>query len=293
MAGLLCCLVALSGCTPTENQVPSTPTPSSIPTVEASELIQTAEVFHDCLSAAELPVSLVENHDGHLAVVQFTGDHWLMIRSPEGGTLHWSDKYGSEDDPQARATAQEFFSHGDSPGLMLDGIDYTVAYTVCLERSGYDSKAAWGSTSKDSLLLSKKVEANNLWAECARNHGWPMVEDSAIPEDPDWDDWPMVYLPVTITEKELKKLLNSCPNFDPTHQDALNQWWHTDYSGGYPPEYLPDPSIDFFLPSLQGVAEDAQPTKEEQDALDKIGNLYAILGEKAAQYWQDRIDLGG
>jgi hypothetical protein len=285
-------VVFLSACVPDEVETTVSPT-AIVPTVSADDLVLTAEIFHDCLSEAELPVALVNNHDGHPAVVQFTGDHWLMVRSPEGGTLRWSETHGSEDDPVAWAAAQEFFSHGNSPGLMLDGVDYTVAYTICLERSGYDSHAAWGTLSMDSFLVLKQVEANNLWADCARNHGWPMVEDSEAVEDPDVKDWPMVSLPVTITEKELRSLLGSCPNFDPQSQEALNQWWHTDSSGGYPDDYLPDPSVDFFIPSLKGsTKQNAVPTPEEQEALDNITNLYTILNEKSAQYWQTRIDIG-
>jgi hypothetical protein len=267
---------------------------TSTPTYSAEDLILAAKTFHECLNQAGLPVTLVENHDGHMAVVQFTGDHWLMVRSPEGGTLRWSETHGSENDPQAWQAAQEFFSLNNIPGLMIDGVDHSVAYTICLERSGYDSRAAWGTTSMDAFLLLKQVEANNAWARCARSHGWPMVEDSVLPEDSDPNGWPMVYLPVTMTAAELRSLLDQCPNFDPDNQENLNQWWHTDSSGGFPPDYLPDPSVDFFIPSTHGSTDpDAEPNAQESAALENLGALYSILNEKSLEYWQDRIDTGG
>jgi hypothetical protein len=146
----------------------------------------------------------------------------------------------------------------------------------------------------DSYLLIKQVEANNRWVKCARNNGWPMIEDSHLPEEADSSEWPMAYLPITITSSELRSLLGSCPNFDPAQQDALDQWWHTDSNGGFPPDYLPDPSIDFYVPSLKDSPDlDVEPTDEEQQALDNIGDLYTVIKESSAQYWQDRIKSDG
>ena len=263
-------------------------TPSSSPTPGYLEAI--ARVYYDCMVAAGLPVELVENHEGELAVVQFTGDHWLMVRSPEGGNVRWSDKYGSEDDPRVRAAAEEFFSMGSEPGLMIDGVDYSFVYARCLQKSGYDQKAAWGTTGMDSTMVSRQVDSNNLWAECARNNGWPMIENSVIPEATDGNDWPTVLIPVTITTDQLRHLLVSCPNFDPERQKYIDQWWHDNPGREYPADYVPDPSLDFYLPSrLDNPGSTEDPTPEEQMALDNLSSLYEVLYEKLNEYWAQQM----
>jgi hypothetical protein len=280
-------LALVSGCTP-DVEVDE-PEPSET-TMGADQLIAAAQSFYDCMSGAGLPVELVENHDGYESVVQFTGDLWLMIRSPEGGTLRWPSNDEREHDPEALAMAQAFFDDSMVPGLMIDGVDHSMVYTRCLERSGYNQHAAWGSTNMDFDLVSRQIESNNAWAGCARSNGWPMIQDSQASIDPDESDWPTVLIPVTITAEELRTLVEACPTFNPEQQEYLSQWWHIETTGQYPPDYMPDPSLDFVVPSLQySTNPEDEPTAEEAAALENISALYGVLYEKKNEYWANKV----
>jgi len=238
-----------------------------------------------------MPVEMIKNSQGELAIVQFTGDHWLMVRSPEGGSVRWSDTYGREDDPLVREAAEEFFSRNTIPALMIDGVDFTTTYSRCLETSGYDWEAAWGTVNMDVDLLSRQIDANNMWAGCARAHGFPEIEDCSVPLGSDESDWPAVLVPVTISPPQLRQLLNVCPSFDAQRQEFMATWWQANPTGGYPVDYLPNPNLDFFLPSLAGSNDpNKEPTDQEKVALENIDALYKILYEDMTNYWAGKAN---
>ena len=287
--GVLGVLMAIAGCTGDGEEVPTSTVPNqNLPTETTSaDITEIAQSFYDCMKAEGLPVELVKNNDGELGVVEFSGDHWIMTLSPEGGDVRWSTTH-PENDPVSRQQAQTFFDESVVPGLMIDGEDYSTVFSQCLERSGYDDHQAWGSTHMDTTAIENQVLANNTWAGCARDDGWPMIKDSVLPTNPDWNDWPMVLIPLTISVEELSTLLDACPSFDPAKQDYINDWWNTQSTGHLPPDFIPDPVLDFYTPSTENNP-DTTPNAEEQAGAANLPALYEVLNEKSSEYWERKI----
>jgi len=272
---------------------PSNATNTTSQSAPPDQLASVAKTYFNCMTEANLPVELVANGDGDMAIVRFTGDHWLMVRSPEAGSLRWSQAQGPATDPAVLKMVKDFFAQGNQPGLMIDGVDYSPIYLHCLQVSGYDEEAAYGTINMDAELVARQVDANNRWAACARKNGWPMIEDSAIPAADD-SDWPATLIPVTIGIPKLKALLKACPNFDPAEQAFMDNWWKTNPSGGYPVDYMPDPILDFYLPSHRDNPNStADPTAEEQAALENLSNLRSVLTAASDAYWQTHVPSGG
>jgi len=85
---------------------------------------------------------------------------------------------------------------------------------------------------------------------------------------------PVVFLPVTITEDQLRPLLEACPNFDPDHA-AWRQQWEKDNptATSYPHNWESDPSITFDVMSV-----------EDRSDADRLTQLNDILNEKMNEY---------
>ena len=271
-AGVLAVVAGLSGCTSDSHDLPSlegtlTPTPSA-------NLEAIAKTYYDCMTDAGISVDLEPNGTGQLAVVHFTKYSFAMWRESEDSEMA---AYTSDQDPAAVQKAEhDFFSKPyTGPALMIDGIDHSEEYAKCLSQSGYTEQAAQGPPAqRDPALAEQQMASNNKWAACARENGWPDVKDSVMPDedDPIWS--PVVYLPVTITEDQLRQLLEVCPNFDPD-QAALKQQWYKDNptATSNPDNWTPDPSITFDITSV-----------EDRSDADHLTRLNDILNEQMNEY---------
>ena len=262
-------LVLLTGCTTDNHDLP-TLGGSRGPVLSALESV--AKTYYDCMRDADLPVELGPNGQGELAIVNFSGSHSVLLRDGNGVGYASIDK----EDPAFQQQMDTFFIE-EGVGLVIDGVDHSTVYAQCLEKSGYDEQAAWGSSPMmDQAQLAKQVEANNRWTSCARDHGWPAIKDSTMPTDP--NQWPNVLLTPTITEEQLRALLTACPNFDPVQQQRIADWWSDPMATGYPDDYLPDPSISFDIDYTQTM----DPNTER---------LFTVLYEQASAYY-DSLNEG-
>jgi hypothetical protein len=241
------------------------------------------------MSDAGIKVTLEKNGQGELSVVQFSMStySYILYRTPDGS----GGAMMSGDDPKSDDIMNDFFSSDSTdPALIIDGVDYSDAYTHCLKESGYDENLAWGNGGwgMDPEYTALQVEANNKWAACARENNWPAIKDSSMPVGDSKDDWPTVSLPTTITEDQLRTLLKACPNFDSDAQDMLEQWWQNPTATGYPPGWTPDPSISIEWPDSPGKDPESTMNPGEQAEMDRINRLYEILYEAQQAYWDNK-----
>ena len=281
--------IGLTGCTE-KHDLPTLggPTVSS-----GSGLEAIAKTYYDCMNDAGMPVQLIKNMQDQLAVVQFSGEHDVMWYSPEGGTGATSSKEDNAADQQAM---DEFFataSENAVPALVVDGVDHSDVFAQCLAESSYNDINAWGEYQQDPAEMQRQVDSNNKWAACARENGWPDIQDSSVPTDN--NTWPVIKLPSTITEDQLRQLVDACPNFDPAQEERLRQWWNDNPTAtGYPDDYLPSPTIDFDAPDwstaiVSTTDPDWKPNSADEADMQRIDNLYQILYDKAKEYY-DSMD---
>jgi hypothetical protein len=98
--------------------------------------------------------------------------------------------------------------------LIIGETDHTEAFSKCLKDSGY-TEPVWENDPAEELKQKERtLEATNEWIKCARDNGYPNLEDPAPAKADDWETSPMAILPGDITEGDLRTLLGNCPNFD-------------------------------------------------------------------------------
>lgn len=284
---LLIGVLGLGGCSSSEYDLP---TLGGKPRNKESDLEVAAKTYFDCMTDAGIEVELSTNGHGDLTIVNFSmHSGWILMRDANGGGMAMMGENAEID----QAAMDAFFSNPDAgPALMIDGVDYTEAYVRCIAESGYDEQAAWGDGvyRADPAEMERQVKANNDWAACARDHGFPSIKDSTMPTKMDGSEWPAVTLPGTITEDQLRTLLDACPNFDPKMEDRRNSWWEENPgASAYPDDLLPDPSINFDFAEIPGSDDkNWTPSPEEQIILDRMSKLYEVLYEKMNEYWEGR-----
>ena len=246
-----------------------------------SALEQAARSYFDCMTAAGLPMELMPDSDGAMVMVQISFEHEYWLRDPDTGIM----QINSPADDDASRQAQDDFMNGTGPALIIDGIDHTDVYVACRDQSGYDWEEALSNMRPDPEMVAKQVESNNNWAACAREHGWPDIQDSVMPAV-NSQEYPQVVLPATITEDQLRQLLVACPNFDPGRMDQMAEWARSHpESRDYPPGWLPDPAIGFDDSTLP-ASVDESPGPEEQAAIDRFMRLQDILYEAQQAYFK-------
>jgi hypothetical protein len=148
--------------------------------------------------------------------------------------------------------AKDFLSNGPAPGLFYDGVDRSADYNRCLDESGYDEDAVMAyliDLETQSQNNTRQMRANNQWADCARDNGFPNIADTSLDVLGAFIGTGAVELPVSMTTEQLKQLLQACPLVDWSMRDRLNDWlfaqdWKVD-TADYPDWYIPDPMIGF------------------------------------------------
>lgn len=233
-------------------------------TNSTADLEATARAYSDCMSNAGIAVELQANTDGRLTQVMLDDvEWWYVVRLPSGRTIGgWDTDILIEQ----KALLTEADS-GDGPGLVIDGVDHTEQYLSCVAQSGYDEEAAMGSSAygqTDMAAVQRQVEANNQWAQCARQNGLPEIQDSAMSMTP------TLFIPYNMDPGQLQQLLEACPNFDPEQHAILDSW-----NSPYPPNYSPDPIITLDRTDLNGLS---------QTDINRMKLLYDALGARAAEY---------
>ena len=254
LLGVILCVAGLAGCT-TGHDLPTISGAPSASDTSTSYLEVTAETYYQCMTNAGITVDLMTNQAGQNNAVQFSNDYELVEWRDQNGEGHVR-RDGDNNDPDYQKRVDDYVSSiGDPYELILDGVNYSEAYKRCMTESGYDDDAAWKSFewTNDPEYMQSMVDVSNRWAQCARNNGWPDVQDISMPDD--LSVAVSVQLPWSITEDQLRQLLDVCPNTDDQDPDI-------------------PPSIDFAVPH---VAYDSNGMGKA--ILEKYNALYTILTE--------------
>jgi len=267
--------LTLSGCSSNSNL------PTMGGATGTDNLVKVAKAYFDCMTAAEIPVELVDNGQGAKTMVipSSSSGHEIWWRSPQGMSMSWA-----ADGQTPTGPAYEEFQNGTGAALFVDQIDKTDVMVKCLDSSGYNDQDAMGQVQINPEDAAKQVDANNKWAACAREHGWPDVQDSKMPTKTDGSDWPQIVLPNTITEEQLRQLIKDCPNFNVEQaQKMADQWKNDPNATGAPADYVPDPLVTVDYTSLDGLPEDQQ-----QAEMERLSRLQSILFEAQLEFYNSQ-----
>ncbi|MDR1450204.1 MAG: hypothetical protein LBI84_08415 [Propionibacteriaceae bacterium] len=291
-----------------------------------SDLEATAAAFYSCMRAAGLPVELCKDSQGRLTLVDFPAAADFMWARPDGqltaGEAYPAakmDAFFERVERLSQAAADEV-SSGSQPSdepaldfvatgfdyhLEVDGVDRTDVFRECLEATGYDQREVWRSLpfgGADPVWIQADVDAANKWAACARAHGVLGVKDAVRPltaEDPA----PMALLPISLTEAELRRLLEVCPVWT-SQQEAdslqVGQEQRRERPGVWgqaPPDVTVPPTIGFDYPGFDGRQEAPDwaqnpPGPEQIAQLNHLSDLDRTLHTIKMQQFYD-AGVGG
>ncbi len=293
VVGIIC--LGLTACTSQDPNLPSLGDTNTRPVSTGLEVVAQAQA--DCMSAAGIPAAVIDNPQGDPTRVVPSGDHVVMMYADGIGVSWNGNKVTGDVRPPTEDQKKSMMNLGTqgstNPFLIIDGIDHSEAFIACLNETGYSDIAAQSVMSQNRLdpaTIARQVEANNIWAACVRQNGWPEVEDSVMPLDLETVEWPVVRLPSTITETQLRQLLAACPNFDPEQMEKLQEYQRTESDPTrWPDDYLPEPSIQIDPPEgltvPNGQATTEPLTPEQQAALDDYYRLTSVPSNAARDYY--------
>jgi hypothetical protein len=158
--------------------------------------------------------------------------------------------------------------------LLIDGVDRTADLERCLEESGYTQPEYGLDPSEMAAMQRAQADATNEWVACARENGYPTLED-VTPTD---DGVLPVRLPFSTTEEAFRALLAVCPNWDRERAEAEADGTEL------PPDWVsaPAPDINFEEPER---SDDPAAEAANQDHWNR---LHDILWEEASNFWTER-----
>ena len=186
--------------------------------------------------------------------------------------------------------------------LIIGEVDHTEAFSKCLKESGYTDPVYESDPDEEKKQKELVLEATTEWIKCARDNGFPDLADPAPAKADDWQTYPTAILPGTITEAELRTLVDKCPNFDRERTEAMFEEMiklgpdatdeemsklYEDFA-----EEATDPSIGFDLPGWDGqpyegtaVTEDGEESADPE--YEKGSALSDVLWEKQGQFYEE------
>jgi len=259
------CLAGLAGCTSGHDLPTISGSPSPSVDLEA-----VAKAYYDCMTDAGIEMSISANSQGALTIVSFGGGHAVEWQSPDGGA-------GISMPSNAPAGPIDVDgSQGQEAYLTIDGMDHTEAYLQCLAESGYSDGATIVPVSFDPEQIEHALTITNKWASCARENGFPDIHDAvALPDN---SGLTSLHLPYSITEDQLRQLLDACPNFDPD-QPGVGTPSAESSAGFLLPQLL------FDSPPVTPIDSTTDP--ESQLAADHVNKLYEIWYEAINTYYEN------
>lgn len=275
----------MSGCS---DDGPGLPSLGGDETTRDSDLETTAKAFLDCMSDAGLPVELAADSSGALVRVAVGDGHVAAWQYQEKGIIGIAagdDGLGGQANEAVleQMIGTVFDAGSQSPKMMIDGIDHTDQFVGCVDQTGYDESLIDQLILMDPASVATQVQVNNQWAACARANGWPFIKDTFAPK-PGENTYPMVLLPETITESQLRQLLDACPNFDPEHLNATMQWYEEKPNATSRPDgYKPQPMIGFDAPGADSIGRSTL-SPQELAVMERLAPLFSILYEKQIEY---------
>ena len=281
--------------------------PQPTPSPAATDIDSAETTFVTCMSAWNLPITIWSPYMGTSSMGLSEVGHTAVWRDPYG-QINWmtsspgsdgGDMYsfgtgtsGADDELYAQELVIGKFHEG--PAMFIDGMDYSHQYTQCLDETGYAPGPAAQEGDRMPLpsqmewyafVVQAQVRANDLWARCARGQGWA-VPDSTSPTGDSFEA-PQTTIPSTMTEEQLRTLLDACPDFDPATIERLAAWMsvHADTSITYYPDYLPDPNIGIRIVGFDAAfPAEWMPPAQETALIRHVAVLRHILDEQRDEY---------
>jgi len=253
-ASIAAIALSLSACSSEEPTLPTIGGEKRTDNTLSTDLLSTAKAFHDCLTDAAIPAIYQGDTTGQPTIVTIDSNVKALGVDPQGNSF---SNEGTTDEEK-----NDFFKNRDMsiPVLEIDGINYTDAWSNCFTQTGYSFAAVMEgimSSPYGQDLFRLLVDSSNQWAACARNNGFPDTKDAVMPTESDMSEVPAALLAASITEPQLRELLNKCPHFNAEqqrHNDELIS--HVDASDPtkwlVPDGYIMIPSIGFDYPGFNG-----------------------------------------
>jgi len=257
------------------------PTSSPSPDSEEVRLQAIASTYLDCMNAANMPVMRQQDPKGYWTIVYFSMSGITLWRDLQGQS-GMIVAYSSDDYPEQ---VREFMYIPDPrPVLIINQQDYTDVYVNCLQESGYDQTAAsalWTGTDPEAQHWDDlRRQAGEQWISCARRNGWPTIPDLRT-------DSASAVIPSTMTQDQLRRLLNVCSNFNEVATRAQLDWSFSHPGVPYPEEVSPDPDITVELAGLDATYPPWwMSATEKRVVATRIAGLYDVLNEKIRDFFQ-------
>jgi hypothetical protein len=289
LAGML---AACSNDTPGLPSLSDSATPTRAVSFEA-----VAVALHDCLGDSGIETVYEENGEGRPVLISFPDSQWAFWVDAQGG----GGETEQVSDAEVSAAWDTYYEqHGGPeigqdgawpPFLLFDHADRSDDWSRCVGQTGYDSAAASATPDDGALTAAYRqlsLEASNEWARCARDNGFPETKDAHLPETEYGD--PVAFLPTSITEEQLRGLLEVCPHFDPEAEKRNDEIWA---AGDGASDRVPDgikaqPNVGFDYPGYNGEVNEVVPersvTMEDIELQRHLAALKAILDEAYVDY---------
>ncbi|MDR1078808.1 MAG: hypothetical protein LBL55_09160 [Propionibacteriaceae bacterium] len=285
----------LTACSGGASDLPAVGGPTALRSTGDLEGVATS--IYVCLHDQGFPVDYMMGPDGRSTLITFQDNSSVIWKTPDADLQFTGNVTEQEMQQQILALTKQGTEVPDDPDgwvvFVVDGQDRFDILTSCVEQSGYNEQTVFNSfdpapieEAYDRLML----EATNDWTWCAREHGYPSIRDATMPKDSTAAD-PIAVLPVTTDESELRDLLASCPNFNPTVEQDNDEIWMRVAQGELeanpvPPGLKSQPNIGFDYPGFNGDPENSEwPTgAEAEQIVDRLTKLMAILDEPVETY---------
>jgi hypothetical protein len=190
------------------------------------------------------------------------------------------------------------------PYLILGDRDFTEDFRTCLESSGFTSPRPVVDPAEELKAKHQALDATTRWVKCAREHGYPQLEDPPAPQADGYRTRPAALLPADIAEPQLRELLTACPAFDKDAHTAADaeldamygemlsqaeterRW--TEIVDRHPG--CIDPVIGFAAPGFDfgAVGDDPEGASViDEDAARHLERLVEVLGESSKEYQEE------
>ena len=252
--------------------------------------IEQARAMVKCLEEAGVQAELSEGGgdqaDVSLAVndssqYSFDGESW--------GTTYAATETSAEEDWQAKEAVwdqmrqpyQDADGSVKQPFLFIGEEDHTEAFVKCIDQTGFTPPQYQADPAEELKQKQIVAKANAEWTECARGNGLPGIKDPDPPKVDNWETYPTVVLPSTITEAQLRALLEACPSFDRKAQEEYDKQFE---SPGNDPAKIPDP------PAQPQISIDYPPDlnweNTDDPVLKRLTALEEILHAEQMDYWE-------
>jgi len=261
------------------------------------------QAYYTCMRMLDIPVTIGTPKPDYQTQVSLSNATTIVWRDPYGGgasIMSSSGTFGyvfaAIDNPVDFNAFVRVTDMISGPILIVDGVDYSSKYEMCLTQSGYAALITQYQQTQIDLYDAARLEspqafrdqvsANNAWVACARSQGW-LIPDSTMPPMGAITT-PQARIPAEITDDQLRALLSQCPVFDPDKQRRIDEWANS-HDGSlaeypYPEDFSLAPAIGFSLSPFDAVYLPVLLTDEGRPLFDRLMSLYKILYEQQTTY---------